>query len=165
MSAEVKKHFRLAMTAAIIVIAAVMLCLVVWIIKSGKNELVLKDLDSGKIYAAYSMKEGDAFSVMFVHSVNKSPVTEVYRIEDGEIYLEECLYYAFGAGVATTLEGEQTLSYGENGEMIISNIHMQMPNLIYVVGTVSDHVLEIENQKISLRELCGQNSSVSFIYR
>lgn len=96
--------------------------------------------------------------------MNKSPVTEVYQIKDDKIYLEKCLYYAFGAGVATTLEGEQTLSYGENGEMIISNINTLMHDLIYIVGTVSDHILEIQNTEISLRELCGRNSSVSFIY-
>ena len=157
-----KKRFYFAVTAAVVFTAAVMLCVIISISKDKK--LVLKDLDTGKIYAKYQLVEGDTFSITFVHSVNKSPVTEVYQIKDGRIYLEQCLYYAFGAGVATTLEGEQTLSYGENGEMIISNINTVMTDLIYVVGTVSDHVLEFQNTEISLRELCGQNSSVSFIY-
>ena len=157
-----KKRFYFAVTAAVVFTAAVMLCVIISINKDKK--LVLRDLDTGKIYAKYQLVEGDAFSITFIHSVNKSPVTEVYQIKDGRIYLEQCLYYAFGAGVATTLEGEQTLSYGENGEMIISNINTVMTDLIYVVGTVSDHVLEFQNTEISLRELCGQNSSVSFIY-
>ncbi|MBE5949219.1 MAG: DUF1850 domain-containing protein [Lachnospiraceae bacterium] len=159
-----KKRFYFAVTAAVIFTAAVMLCIIISITKSDNKELVLRDLDTGKVYARYQLKEGDTFSITFVHSVNKSPVTEVYQIRNDKIYLEECLYYAFGAGVATTLEGEQTLSYGENGEMIISNINTLMYDLIYVVGTVSDHVLELQNTEISLRELCGQNSSVSFIY-
>ncbi len=159
-----KKRFKFAVTAAVIFTAAVMLCIIISIVKSDNKELVLRDLDTGKVYARYQLNEGDTFSITFVHSVNKSPVTEVYQIRNDKIYLEECLYYAFGAGVATTLEGEQTLSYGENGEMIISNINTLMYDLIYVVGTVSDHVLEIQNTEISLRELCGQNSSVSFIY-
>lgn len=159
-----KKRIYFAMTAAVIFTAAVLLCIIISILKSDNKELVLRDFDTGKVYARYQLEEGDTFSITFVHSVNKSPVTEVYQIRNDKIYLEECLYYAFGAGVATTLEGEQTLSYGENGEMIISNINTLMYDLIYVVGTVSDHVLELQNTEISLRELCGQNSSVSFIY-
>ena len=159
-----KKRIYFAVTAAVIFTAAVLLCIIISILKSDNKELVLRDFDTGKVYARYQLEEGETFSIPFVHSVNKSPVTEVYQIRNDKIYLEECLYYAFGAGVATTLEGEQTLSYGENGEMIISNINTLMYDLIYVVGTVSDHVLEIQNTEISLRELCGQNSSVSFIY-
>ena len=158
-----KKRIYFAVTAAVIFTAAVLLCIIISISNDNK-ELVLRDLDTGKVYGRYELVEGDTFAITFVHSVNKSPVTEVYQIRNDKIYLEECLYYAFGAGVATTLEGEQTLSYGENGEMIISNINTLMYDLIYVVGTVSDHVLEIQNTEISLRELCGQNSSVSFIY-
>lgn len=159
-----KKRFKFAVTAAGLFTAAVMLCIIILIIKDDSKELILRDLDTGKVYARYHLVEGDTFAITFVHSVNKSPVTEVYQIKDDKIYLEKCLYYAFGAGVATTLEGEQTLSYGENGEMIISNINTLMYDLIYIVGTVSDHVLEIQNTEISLRELCGRNSSVSFIY-
>lgn len=157
------KRIIIVAAAAVAVIAAVLLCR--FYCFENKGVLVLKDSDTKKTYARYKLDEGDAFSITFVHSVNKSPVTESYTIKDGRIYLTECRYYAFGAGVATALEEGQTLRYDEDGAMVISNINTLISNLIYVVGTISDHVLEINEETVSLRELCGQNSRVSFIYK
>lgn len=108
------------------------------------------------------MAEGDEFSVGFIHSVNKSPLTDVYQIKDSKIYVVSTIYYGFGAGVQTELEGGQTLSYGDNGEMIISGFNKELPHLSYMVGTVSDHILTVHGKEISLRSLCGRNSTVEF---
>jgi len=128
------------------------------------QKLELKDTKTGEIYGSFRL-EDNTFSVTFVHSVNKSPVTDIYEVRDGSIFMTGTVYYGFGAGVPTELEGEQTLTYGENGEMIISDMDLKIPNLVYVVGTVSDHVLTINNEEISLRDLCGQNSSVTFVIK
>jgi hypothetical protein len=124
--------------------------------------LVLRDADSGEVYAAVPVKEGEEFSVTFTHSVNKTDETELYAVRGGEIWLTGCVYYSFGAGVAEVLDGSWSLRIGDAGEMIISDINMKMEPLRYVVGTVSDHVLSIKGRQIGLRELCGQNSSVIF---
>lgn len=129
---------------------------------SGKMELVLSDRESGQVYATYPVENGDTYAVEFVHSVNKSPVRDVFEIRDGEIWNTQCIYYSFGAGVEETLGEGETLSYGENGEMIISNIEKKMDNLVIVVGTISDHTLYIGEETISLRDLCGRSSKVLF---
>lgn len=59
--------------------------------------LVLRNADTGQYYGRYAMDEGDWFSVSFVHSVNKSPVTDCYQIRDRAIYVEKTIYYDFGA--------------------------------------------------------------------
>lgn len=46
--------------------------------------------------------------------------------------------------------------------MIVSGFDREMPWLSYIVGTVSDHVLTIHGEAVSLRELCGKNSKVEF---
>ena len=68
----------------------------------------------------------------------------------------------FRSGVQTEILEGQTLTYGEHGEMIVSGFNLEMPHLSYIVGTVSDHVLTLNGQEISLRELCGKNSTVAF---
>jgi hypothetical protein len=124
--------------------------------------LILKDGDTGKTLAVYGIKEGNEFSITFVHSVNKSPVTDVYEIRGGVIYVVRTIYYSFGAGVQTEIEEGQTLEYGEDGSMIISGFDRPMDNLSYIVGTVSDHILEINGNSVKLRELCGRNTTVRF---
>lgn len=132
---------------------------------SGGTSLVLSDADSGQVYAAYPVEDGDTFSVEFVHSVNKSPVRDVYEIRAGEIWNTQCIYYGFGAGVEEELGEGETLSYGDNGEMIISNIEKKMDNMVTVVGTISDHTLRIGEETVSLRDLCGRSSKVLFSCR
>ena len=129
---------------------------------SGEMELVLSDKESGQVYATYPVENGDTYAVEFVHSVNKSPVRDVYEIRAGEIWNTQCIYYGFGAGVEEQLGEGETLSYGENGEMIISNINKKMDNLVIVVGTISDHTLYLGDETISLRDLCGRSSKVLF---
>lgn len=124
--------------------------------------LTLRDGDTKEVYARYKVSEGDEFSIGFIHSVNKSPLTDVYQIKDHKIYVIRTIYYGFGAGVQTEIEDGQTLEYGENGEMIVSGFDREMTHLSYIVGTVSDHILTIHDEEISLRNTCGRNSTVEF---
>ncbi|NLV37345.1 MAG: DUF1850 domain-containing protein [Clostridiaceae bacterium] len=124
--------------------------------------LLLKDGDTGRVLAKYPMSEGDEFSVTFIHSVNKSPVTDVYELRGSKIFVVRTIYYSFGAGVQSEVGEEQVLEYGDDGSMIVSGFERQMDSLSYIVGTVSDHTLYINNESISLRDLCGRNTTVHF---
>ena len=128
----------------------------------GGTSLVLSNADSGQVYATYPVENGDTFAVEFIHSVNKSPVRDVYEIREGEIWNTQCIYYGFSAGVEEELGEGETLSDGENGEMIISNIEKKIDNMVIVVGTISDHTLYLGDETISLRDLCGRSSKVLF---
>lgn len=131
----------------------------------SRGELRILNADSGALYAAYPVRPGERFSVGFIHSVNKSPLIDVYEIKADGIYVEETIYYDFGAGVETELaEGEQ-LHYGPDGAMIVSGFDRRITPLSYFVGTVSDHILELHGERISLRELCGRSSRVELRYQ
>lgn len=148
------------MAAAAILVVAAAAVLAVFLLREPK--LILSDDETGKVYARLPLRNGDSFSVTFRHSVNKSDVTEIYQRRGREIWLTGCVYYGFGAGVAEVLEPGWTLESGDNGEMIIGNIEMKMNDLTYIVGTVYDHILEINGERIVLNELCGKNAKVHF---
>lgn len=125
----------------------------------------IRDERTGELCARYLVRDNDTFSVQYIHSVNKSPVTNIYALLDHTIYVEKTVYYGFGAGMLTELEEGQTLEYGEDGSMIVSGFHRELPNLLYIVGTISDHILVInDGDEISLRDLCGKNALVRFSY-
>ncbi len=131
----------------------------------GYGFLTLTDPKSGKVYGKYLMKQGDTFSVGFVHSVNKSPLTDYYEIRDDGIYVVKTVYYGFGAGVEAELGEGEELTYGDDGSMIVTGFDKRMDNLEYIVGTVSDHILTINDKKeISLRDLCGRSARVHFSF-
>ena len=141
----------------VVVIAAIL----TFTFRSG-NDLVLRNGDTNEEIARFRVSEGDEFSVTFIHSVNQYPLTDVYEIRDGKIYVVRTIYNNFGAGVQTEIEDGQTLEINENGEMVVSGFNMEMPWLSYIVGTVSDHTLTLHGKEISLRELCGRNTKVAF---
>lgn len=133
--------------------------------------LTVRERDTGRLYARYRIGEGDRFSVTFIHSVNNYPLTDIYEIEEKNIYVEETVYCSFGAGVQTELNPGEVLDkvYVDRPDyqgwaMVIRNIHQLRNNVGYIVGTVSDHVLTVDGQDVSLRDLCGRNAAVRFNY-
>ncbi len=151
------RHRKAAATVIVAIIAAALLF-------HPRHYLTLRDRDTGELYGRYALGEGERFSIGFTHSINLSPVIDVYQIENGDIYVEETVYYHFGAGVQTQLNEGETLSYGEDGSMVVGNIHQKRNNVGYIVGTVYDHILTVDGQQISLRDLCGRNAAVRFNY-
>ena len=110
------------------------------------------------------MQEGERFSVQFIHSVNQSPLIDVYEIRDDVVTVVETIYYGFGAGVQTLVEEGQELTFNEDGAMVVSGFDQPLPDLTYIVGTVSDHILTVNGEEVSLRDLCGRNTLVRFTF-
>jgi hypothetical protein len=152
-----KKHYLTGAVAVVAILASVTILYLM-----SPLCLHIKNGDTGKTVLAYPVKNGDEFSVTFIHSVNNTPVTDVYEIRDKGIYVVRTIYYSFGAGMQTVIEDDQTLEFGPDGSMIVSGFNRKMDNLSYIVGTVSDHILEIGGKTISLREQCGKNKTVRF---
>ena len=153
---------KFAAGAAVLLTAALAVC--AWRGAFAHGVLELRDDQTGRVYARYPISVGDEFSVTFVHSVNKSDVTDIYQIRPDGIYAVASRYSAFGAGMPTSLEPGWTLTQYEDC-MVLSGLDQTMQRLCYVVGTVYDHRLTIGETEINLRALCGKNRSVLFVYR
>lgn len=145
--------------------AVIIAVLIIFYLAFSSACLVLTDGDTGEVLGEFPVQSGDTFSISFIHSVNRSMVTDVYEVRGNAIFVVRTIYYSFGAGVQTEIQEGQTLEYGEDGAMIVSGFNKRMDTLSYIVGTVSDHILEIKGQSVSLRELCGKNTCVRFSIR
>lgn len=133
----------------------------VFIKTASAHYLVLYNADTGERYITEKAEEGMMFSVEFIHSVNKTPVKDTFIIESGEIRAYSTTYRSFGAGVQTALEGNQKMTYDEQGNMIITGYDITYDPLRYCVGTVSDHILTLGGEEISLRNMCGRSERVA----
>lgn len=152
------KKICLAVAAAVLLIAAAILS-ALWL---GRGTyLVLRDGNTGREYARYPVEPGEECSVEFIHSVNRTPVRDVYEItEDGRFHNVRCIYYGFGAGVQTQLEEGETLSY-QDGAMVIDQIEKYSDELIYSLIPISTHVLRVGEETVSLPELVGGKAVLS----
>ncbi len=151
--------------AATLLVVAVILAMTIFSYGQMSTDtvqyLVMAHADTGQIYFKEPLEADGVFSVSYTHSVNKTNVEEYYRLEKGSLYLFKARYRSFGAGVATELAPGQTLRY-EDGYMGIENIHYQLPDLIYKVGTVSDPLIHIGQQTWHMKELAPSLTSVRF---
>ncbi|MDR0496011.1 MAG: DUF1850 domain-containing protein [Treponema sp.] len=123
------------------------------------NILVIKDTNSNLIYGRWQQEGNGEFAIEFIHSVNNSPVREFYQIEDRMIRPSTVRFSSFGAGMQSDLEEGQTLSR-DGDAMVISGFSASLNELNYIVGTVSDHLLIINGETISLLDLCGKNAHI-----
>ena len=98
--------------------------------------LVMYDSDTGKRYITEKADDGLMFSVEFVHSVNQTPVKDTYIIENGEICAYSTIYRSFGAGVQTALEGNQKMSYDDDGNMVIAIDNEKTADIMWYLNEV-----------------------------
>ena len=133
--------------------------------KVENKKLILYNNKSGSKIASFPIGVNDYFYVKFTHSVNMSPVIDYYKFnKDNEIYVYKTVYYSFGAGVETELEGNETMTYGDDGSMIIDNIDKKIDTLEYYLSSIYDHKLSINGQEeISLWDICGKNILIKII--
>lgn len=154
------------LVAAIIAIAAFTAAAVCTALFFSKTEmLVLYNTQSGQVYKTFRMAEGDEFAVEFIHSVNQSPIKDVFAIRGGRIVVDRTVYSAFGAGVQTEIGEGQTLEYDIEGNMVVSGFNIVFDKVKYIVSTVYDHILYIDGQELNLTELCGKNAHIAFELR
>ena len=126
--------------------------------------LEIRDTSSKKLYGKWPLEKTGEFAVEFIHSVHQSPVHEIFMAEGKEIRPHAVRFSSFGAGMLSDL-GEGKKITRDNDTLVISGFDLSFRELNYIVGTVSDHLLFINGETISLRELCEKNAHIVFKIR
>ena len=135
----------------------------IFLSRYNKNyNLNIIDYKSHKIYTTIKLNKNDTFSISFIHSVNKTPVTDFYKFDDKKnIYIYKTNYMSFGAGMPTELNENENILYNDDGTMTIEHIDKKIDELTYYLSNIYDHTLSInETTKFSLWELCGKNKLI-----
>ena len=147
----------------IVVIAALVLAgavfFIVFFTNSAGRTLIIKDAVSGKVYGKWTLDENGEFMIEFVHSVNQSPVRETFRAEGRMIRTYSVRFSSFGAGMLSD-PGEGQVMSRDGDALVITGFSAKSRELNYIVGTVSDHLLLINGETVSLRDLCGRNAHI-----
>lgn len=140
--------------------AAVLLILAALLFLPASKQLIITDEETGDILYAARVRAGDCFSLKYIHSVNKSPVEDVFEIaDDNSIVLRKTVFLSFGAGVPTEAEDGQVFDLKDD-RVEISNIDRPVSNFLLKVGTVADHTLCIGERQIRLDSLADPMRTV-----
>jgi hypothetical protein len=125
------------------------------------QKLIITDAESGALYGRWPVADGTEFAIEFVHSVNQSPVRDIFQVRGRRIFPVATVFSSFGAGMQTDLGEGEELIREEDGTMRIVGFTRSFKSLAYIVGTVSDHILYIHDERISLRDQCGKNAHIT----
>ena len=128
--------------------------------------LEFRSFSNGELYFIQRVKPDDKFTLKYKHSVELSPVWEIFIIDkDYQIVLIETDFLDHGAGLPYTAF-ENEIFVDEDGKFKIKNMHRIMPSPIYyMVGTIYENTLYFKNKEINFSLLVGDKILTIEIYR
>lgn len=132
------------------------------------NRFVVENADTGKIYYLYRGVGVLEFSVSYIHSVNKSRITDFFSFDEkGGVVLVSSRFSSFGAGVASYPEENSSFFSNKKNYIDYEGINRPIDNLVIFVGTEAKHSLEVspDNKSILLEELAPVQTRLGFSMR
>ncbi|GEL77808.1 DUF1850 domain-containing protein [Tenuibacillus multivorans] len=142
------KKFIITLVMIIMVVTTVVL---LFMNTTGKK-LVIEDLHNGDILWQEEVHRGDWFSHRYIHSVERSPVEEKFKIdEDWVILTMESWTKSFGAGLPYEYKGDVKM---EDGYFIIQNLNRPVfgGELKMQPSHLYPHAFHFKDQEVTLSE-------------
>lgn len=122
--------------------------------------LLACDYRTGEYYKSWRIKEGENFTVEYIHSVQLTPVTETYKIDGYNIILEETTFKSYGAGLPATTPYKFEIT--GNGFRIY-DINELMEYLVYRTGAErANHKLIFKNKDYEFLSFSEPRAGVQF---
>ncbi|MFX0544171.1 DUF1850 domain-containing protein [Roseovarius sp. S1116L3] len=101
---------------------------------------------TGGIIARLLLEDERVFKLSFIHSVSRTPVTDVYRVENGEILQTAEIFVAHGAGLPSIANDVDATGWRhEDGQFILDmrrktgpiplRIQAEFKNTLHIGGT------------------------------
>ena len=100
---------------------------------------------------------GSRFELSWVHSVERTPWRETYRLKDAEIVLVASEFSSAGAGLPDSLRPGETFRSG-GGKMRIEHRRLAIRDLRIRLSDLSHHLLHIGRRTIDLNAIFGETA-------
>ena len=112
----------------------------------------------------FTLAPGECFTVSFLHSWARSPVSEIFLVDkENNIVLKETVYEDFGAGLPHEPEGPLSSMAIEGGKIYIRDINRIIPDLQIRTGKfVAGHMLLYRDERIAFSDVVAPGNVVIF---
>ncbi|CAJ1004060.1 hypothetical protein QO009_003378 [Brevibacillus aydinogluensis] len=123
--------------------------------------LVIRDTETNRLVWSSQIADDGTFAIRWTHSINRTPVVETYRVQNGQIILSELTFQDYGIGMETQLADDEQL-ISENGLFRIVNMHRAYPALHLFIGQVrANHTLLFSGREIPLADVDNPGAAVT----
>lgn len=115
--------------------------------ETGASTLVVAD-DRGTELLAVPVSEGTEVTIEYTHSVEKTLVTDVYVVDDGELLMDRMLFSSYGAGLPARAPVDR------DGDRFVYHPPDQRHGTLSVsTGPIAGHELVVGGTRYDLHEL------------
>jgi hypothetical protein len=114
--------------------------------------LELADGSRGCVAFCSRVQLGDEFVVSFVHSVNKRPIYDTLRVENGHLLIVRSRFDSFGTGMPETSSQDGTIAIAKDG-WLEWTVNRPVTEITVRVGWIAEHTLHIKGTEIRLADL------------
>jgi hypothetical protein len=116
-------------------------------------DLTIADLGSGRVFWHRAVQPGERIELHYVHSVERTPVVEVFRAEADGLWFIEMRFVSQGAGLPTQ-------GYAREGDHFVLRGNQKVGGLPVRVSAVAGHYLRIGDDRVDLVRLTGDGAGV-----
>lgn len=155
-----EKDERAGVSPALLFLAAALVIGIALLTVPGPRRLVVRLANSGEVLAAFPVEQGECIEIGFTHSVNLSPVRDLYEINENELILRATVFQTYGAGIPILDDGIGTGFRSTPEGFEITGIDLPRTEVPILLQTVPDHTLYYRQSTVRLLELAGSGSLI-----
>ena len=115
--------------------------------------LVVED-DAGETLLSVPVEENATVTVAYTHSVEKTPVRDVYAVRDGGLVMTRTEFRSFGAGLPSTVDVERS----DDGSFVYHPPNRRTEELVVATSPIAGHDLVVDGRRYDLVALAEGGS-------
>ncbi|KXG78821.1 hypothetical protein AN618_01590 [Fervidicola ferrireducens] len=133
----------------LIIIAIVLLAGFFAFFRIEREKVLIIENERDKTRTVVGVKSGE-FAITFVHSIERTPVYEFYRInDDGTLTLKEARFYSLGTGLPFYADG----GFKNEGGAFVVSMSRTLRQIPLRVSPVPGHAVLVDGRKIYFTDI------------
>ena len=121
---------------------------------AAEEQVLVVEDDTGETLLSVVVEENTTVTLAYTHSVEKTPVRDVYAVRDGGLVMTRMEFRSFGAGLPSTVDVER----GDDGSFVYRPPNRRTEELVVATSPIADHDLVVDGRRYDLVALAEGGS-------
>lgn len=116
---------------------------------AATEQVLVVETTDGTELLTIPVEEGDTIALEYTHSVEKTPIRDIYTVRDDDLVMTRMEFSSFGAGLPAQADVDRT----DDGRYVHEPVHDRPGDLLVATGPIANHDLVVEGARYDLVEL------------